>query len=454
MLAEPTIIVAPAESHFVIPVPTGTTNKTPYTFNSGSYRSKEEYLYTNNKKYLIKGSRWLKWKGCNHLKIARLKHRPTISIITSTNKVTMSPRWSWSTRILDDPGFIDGTLPFNIVDPDNGVIQLSTPEQLGVRSVSYPDNVWDLVKQSIIDMQPQIKPQLSLLNTIIELKDFKSLSRSIGKLKEAFNVFSKLTKIGKNTGNRVLRDLVKPIAKGGSDAYLQTQFNILPLLSDITNVFNVSQNVDKQIQNLLVNEGRLRVARYAKSLTDSYHDSSETEISTHAGAMCEDIQWQRDITYTKRPMFRAQMLFSYRLTAYDRANATLLGRLDSLGLGGIRPSIIWNAIPWSFIADWTTGISQWLKNNLDGRALEPITSIHDYLWSFSTARTTVLSCNYRYNTQNPPGPSSSMVPCLTKTEDAYIRVAGYPGDISLALRLSGLSPKEFSLGAALAITRV
>jgi len=322
------------------------------------------------------------------------------------------------------------------------------------RKVLTPANIQTLVEDSLSTMLPGIRPRLSAVNSIYELKDFKSLPHTIAKA-------GSLTKELKTLSSRILRSGLKSpvpsilslpyrkILKVVSDVYLQKEFNVMPLLSDLLAIRQVALSVRNQVENLIKNEGKTRIRHYTKDLQDPYVDRQDT-FSIPKAAMFSadgDHTCLRNVTYSLA-RFHAEMEYSYKLRDFELDNSLPRGALDALGVN-LNPVIIWNAIPWSFVVDWFIGVNQWLSQ-FALRNLEPQTHISRYLWSFHCKRVGTVSCNGNgtgnlYHGESP-------IPICTMFEEAYCRFPWTP-DIYRSLRANSLNLKEFSLGAALALTR-
>jgi hypothetical protein len=144
-----------------------------------------------------------------------------------------------------------------------------------------------------------------------------------------------------------------------------------------------------------------------------------------------------------------QIQFNFNWTEYQRIHAGTLALADALGLNW-NPAIIWNAIPWSFVVDWVFGVSRWL-DQFKVPLLEPVINIHRVLWSVQRER--------KIFVQNLVGSSDSSSVSLHRPraqlpvvqQSAYRRDIDYPDSGSITS--SGLSLKEFSLGAALVLAR-
>jgi hypothetical protein len=128
----------------------------------------------------------------------------------------------------------------------------------------------------------------------------------------------------------------------------------------------------------------------------------------------------------------------------------MLAMLDALGVN-LNPAIIWNAIPWSFVVDWVVGVGRWL-DQFKSRNLEPVCLIHRYLYSVRIQRSTMCFSNILPTTLGH-SPWGGNYLAAQHTEIAYRRSPGMP-DLYRAIETSGLNPKEFSLGSALAYLRL
>jgi hypothetical protein len=138
--------------------------------------------------------------------------------------------------------------------------------------------------------------------------------------------------------------------------------------------------------------------------------------------------------------FHATMEYSYKVSNLSPLIDEGAALLDVLGIN-LNPAIIWNAVPWSFVIDWLIGIGRWL-DNFKVRNLEPVTHIHQYCYSIHIRRVTTLGLGW-----------NAIHDVARITEDAYKRIRTVP-DYILAIKSSGLNPKEFSLAAALGISRL
>jgi hypothetical protein len=319
--------------------------------------------------------------------------------------------------------------------------------------VPPPSDLDILTAQALRSMLPLIRAELSVLNSLYELKDFKSLPKTILAIKDFFSSF----------GSGFISK-IKELNRLDADLYLQAQFNVKPLISDIHGIYAALSRVHSRVNDLLTRAGKLQVGHYRRTLTE-YQDVEDRVVKDSSsedllGVViplgdlgltydCNYYESKRTVSYSPTT-FHAQVQYVYNYDALQTAQAQLWGLLDAFGIN-MNPAIIWNAIPWSFVIDWFFGVSRWL-DSYKVENLKPQINILQYLWSIKRSRTIRVET---LASNNPTWPEQPLfTTCIVRpvvTETAYRRQAGLPSYNSFTM--SGLSPTEFSLGAALLITR-
>lgn len=330
--------------------------------------------------------------------------------------------------------------------------------------VPPPANLSDLQQRGLKSTMPIIKAELSLVNSIIELKDFVSLPKSIREAKGLYNRLTNIvpTRVAKSAKYRkgrlrrtgqTLRELVRQTAGG----YLQYKFNISPLISDIAGIVTALHRLEARINDLVTRSGRVQRRHFAynwKEFTDFTRSSSgyyPFELSTEGlrgqitayGAFREAIH--------DSSTFHYEVEYNYNFTQYQLAHAQVLGLLDYFGVN-LNPAIIWNGLKWTFVIDWLIGVSRFL-DDFKVSNMEPKINIRQVLWSIKRRREVRTWTQLGYNGTQFPGavPTSNPKGQLPVTvEVAYRRDVGTPTESSLLA--SGLSSGEFTLGAALVLS--
>lgn len=327
--------------------------------------------------------------------------------------------------------------------------------------IAMPTNLIELQDYAIRCMTPKLKAELSLVNSLIELKDLLSLKST------AKSLFNSVYKILGRLGGKSSKPVGKVASQMSADAYLQWKFNIKPLISDITGIYRAISSYEKCINKFVAGSGKLTTAHFKCDIDSRRIPNVDAvqqpvcpfwpTITSGAGepfvtGLYSSSEFTRK-SVTELAEFRSELQYVYTLSDYQREHAKLLGFLDMLGIN-FNPAIIWNALPWSFVVDWVFGVSQWL-DQFKVSNLAPKINIIQYCWSVKYRRR--IECEGVVKTlRNYPGDGIMYYPFqrikLQPTyEIAYRRSVGMPRASSF--EMSGLSPTELSLGAALVVSR-
>lgn len=273
----------------------------------------------------------------------------------------------------------------------------------------------------------QVKNDVSIVNFIWELKDFKELIPNLSKARRNPKKFLKAAK----EGGKV---------KAVNNTFLQYNFNWAPFIGDLQ---KMTQTVD----------------RISKRL-DFLRKTRNKPVRLHYGN--KDIWKNPNIGVDNRVTPWAHEYVGYYLNGYQadyHASCILIQDLDGLddawsnwkaglaSLGVTNPlKIVWNAIPFSFLLDWVWPVSNWL----DRFAIQPFTgrwdvmdvtySLHEY------AVIDVIQENYFDEGLNP------------KTKLARVNLERYRRRVGLPALLpfidfSNLTPMEQALFGSLILAR-
>lgn len=309
--------------------------------------------------------------------------------------------------------------------------------------VPQPAGLAELEDRAMSYIWPVVKAELSAVNSLIELKDFKSLPRTLSNIGSWFY----------RTYNRTY-DVLRHLLQASADGYLQAKFNVLPLLSDISGIHAALSSAERRINALVAGAGKSHKRHWSCTIAESKDDLVEAVSDpfnplTGIGSLSYYVIHRR--TETQPAKFHVEMQYNYLFSAYQTVHAQLLGHLDAFGVN-LNPAIIWNAIPWSFVVDWVVGVGRWL-DSLKQHNLEPRVNIRRYCWSIQRERRTT---TWRIHKPQYSGNPSLTVPIQAAPlplvlERSYRRALGTPSTSSMTS--SGLNPSEVSLGAALVISR-
>lgn len=340
---------------------------------------------------------------------------------------------------------INGSLncPRFLVPQDNGSF------------VAPPANLDQLQQRALSHMLPKIKEELSAINSVYELKDFKSLPGLAKKVaRSGYLARTMLSYIHNWNSGKVSRSTLRDIARLASENFLQWKFAIAPLLSDISGIRAALSTYKRNINSLVSKTGG-RQTRHFTFRWREFEDSSEVSEAGFPQPWiglngCVLYNTERKV-YHESSVFHAQVQYNYNYTAYQQQNAEILALLDSLGVN-FSPRILWDALPWSFVLDWVLKVGDSLEQ-FRIRNMEPQINIHQYLWSIKRERRIICSTGPSPDvTELESLLDRSRVSLPLVREEVYGRFTDYPVVPSL-IETSGLSLSEFSLASAIVVAQ-
>jgi hypothetical protein len=332
----------------------------------------------------------------------------------------------------------------------------------GPHIVPGPPNLVDLKRRALKSIMPGVRDEMSVLNSLYELKDFKGMLKSaVRNAKELKRLtwhlpphyWAEQTLQALMRGWRAyIRDLKKKtrgqlathIAGAAAENFLQWKFAIQPLISDIRAARRAVSSLEKKVNRLLSNEGKARVGHWStgfKEASDASHDNSFNLGPPLNYPISVSAYLRRDACEVESS-FHCEVRYNYNLTNYQREHARMLSLLDAFGLG-FNPSIIWNAVKFTFLVDWIIDVSHFLDQFSVGN-MDPKINVLGALWSVRKER--VITWSKEHATDLPIQYTQRLsMPAIRET--AYRRQLFNVGIDSLYE--SGLSSSEFTLGAAL-----
>lgn len=335
----------------------------------------------------------------------------------------------------------------------------------GVSFVPAPADIDTWKQNSLRAMMPTVKSELSILNSIIELKDFKRLPSQVRGVQSLLRgslahnyvrlINPRLAKVIRSVPpGLTLARYVREVAGG----YLQAKFNIMPLISDIRGIYASIVASNRRLNDLINRQGRPRVSHFTKRFVEEVDRDEFSSVVGFGGVGGHYGIWSTDTNITgsgrmhrtvtnQATVFHSQLEYNYNYSKAQVAFAPLLSMLDRLGIQN-NPAIIWNAIPWSFVVDWVAGVGRYLDSMKNGW-MDPEINILRYLWSIKRSRmicqTREIQFDRIYGVNSPD--YYQKVLSLVVNESAYRRTVEPPTSASIVT--SGLNPNEFTLGAAL-----
>lgn len=243
--------------------------------------------------------------------------------------------------------------------------------------IPEPAELEDLKQRALRYTLPIIQTEVSLMNSLIELRDIKSLPRSLKNigtvLKSVKAVVAKqrLKLLGK-PGIVTVHELLRAAASG----YLEYSFNIATLMSDIRGVYTSLQLLEARVNALITASAKTHVKHYSVVLNEYNDEEYETPISLTSYQVGSRRLAGRSKRFTSYgpSKFHMQIEYNYNYTRYQVEHARILAFLDMMGAGRLT-SVVWNALPWSFVIDWVVGVSRYIEQ-FQSSHMAPVINIH------------------------------------------------------------------------------
>jgi hypothetical protein len=304
-------------------------------------------------------------------------------------------------------------------------------------------------------MLPSANPDnFSILNFIWELKDFRQLASAFWKRK---NRMKALILGDEGAANSTLiKEFEKKTLKSLSSSYLNYNFAWAPFVSDIQRIWDKLHNTVKTLENLWARQGIPQTRHFDKPIdgVDERVDDWGDTMVNHTGSFYDiysnlhRLQSSWRSYYELLPEYRATMRYTYQAPGVLDTKNKILGWLDAFGVR-LDPSIIWNAIPFTFLIDWVVDVGGFLRRfKVDNLNLN--VTIEDFCSSQKVKvvkehglRLAAYQSSWWYYT-----PWAS---CSYLNQTTYERILSVP-DLQGALIGSPFSPKEISLAAALLVS--
>lgn len=266
-------------------------------------------------------------------------------------------------------------------------------------------------------MLPSLGGDVSLTNFLLELIELRLLLRFFRQYgPEAHTVADQL------------RDVLKKVSEG----HLTWAFGIRPFIGDLQEIWNTLFNYEKRLKDFLARRNKPQKRFYSESGEDKGTDADSYD-GTYLFSITSESEWS---VKWKRV---ATMSYTYDCADIQTRIDKLKALRDMLGLR-FTPSVIWEAIPFSFVVDWFLGVGKFLES-IENDLIVPDVIITDYSVSYKSSISAHVNCTF-----NQGGYSG---PAITHGLRWYERRRALPDTGGTPLSLSGLGPNQLALSASL-----
>jgi hypothetical protein len=262
--------------------------------------------------------------------------------------------------------------------------------------------------------------------------------------------------IGSATWQARTRGIREGVSSLG-DEYLNVQFGLLPLLSDIRDTSRGVLNFNKLYQQYAEGSGKRERRRYDFPSTVTFADTvMATNVSPRKMADIDFSSWQSSTGTGLGDVIRRRETtihrwfsgaFTYHLPKIDDS---LLGHankaIELLGLD-LDPEVLWNVAPWSWAIDWFSSTGD-VIHNVNAWSSDGLVLVYGYIMEHSIVRDI-----YRWT-----GSSAKLKPeglvypeVFILVNETKLRRRATP--FGFGLNLSSFSNRQKAIAAALGLSR-
>lgn len=213
-------------------------------------------------------------------------------------------------------------------------------------------------------MQPEFEGNVSLINFIYELKDFRDIAKFIAKapITTLGNRLRRtLSRLRRKPGYGTTWELTRPAA----EAHLANEFAIKPLISDIMAISAQLYEIVREAQNQFQLDGHALNSRHY------------TEEMFNSGTTAQKYNTPYLLGNHYRTTFGATLKYKYSYV--QRPTFDALAHFWGMKLTG---EAMWNMIPFSFLLDYILGVGKAIKVMSHDKNVH--TQIFDYAESLLT----------------------------------------------------------------------
>jgi hypothetical protein len=230
-----------------------------------------------------------------------------------------------------------------------------------------------LAEQALAFMMPKVRSNTSLVNSLLELKDLKhtnpfpSVNRILKKHPFLHQLHSKKGR----------KEFKKQLVTRLNNAGLNASFGIVPFVSDVVSVYDELTALSFKLAQLKKYADKPNVRHYRRVLPNPsggaarsvwMYTTSGNTIAWPTGIISDclsnggsrpNITLIKRCRWVTRPVYHATLRYTYTLPKLDDSTAKVALALDALGVK-LDPSIVWNAIPFTFLVDWVVDVGGFL----------------------------------------------------------------------------------------------
>lgn len=302
-------------------------------------------------------------------------------------------------------------------------------------------------------MRPAFKTGFSLLNFMLELGDLKSIVPStLESLRAVENWYNQWMKFA--SGRGFVKPSLSRIVNSVADHHLGYQFGVLPTIGDVQTVCDVLERIRTNVQRFKDGAKALGNVRHFKASfqpSPEYLESTRRTITMTIGQFRFDYDCVLDGfepvsngTPADHVSYNATMEFTYACKTLGDMDPLVAALYTKLG---IKPdaSIIWNAIPFSFVIDWFVDIGAFLDKYASVDLITSEVTIHQWWRGLkSRPRWKCVPVNMTCGATGDEKPVIGSAPVITVYGQSYTRLI-HDVDVEKLVEINSETPDGLTL---------
>lgn len=245
----------------------------------------------------------------------------------------------------------------------------------------------------------------------------------------------------------------RPGKKAGSE-YLNVEFGIKPLLSDIRKVLTAERKSDRIIAQYVKDSGKLVRRRYEFPATSS---TVVEDLGLYApvSAFTTSMYAVPKGRVTRTTTIERRMWFSGAFTYHVNDADSILGRLhrgsqiaNHLTGVGVNPGVLWDLTPWSWAVDWFSNTGD-VMTNISSMGTDGLVLVRGYIMAETVTTVTYTNIGAQLWARVGKYPPMSLTQSWTET----IRQRRRATPFGFGLSVAAFTPRQLAIVAALGLSR-
>jgi hypothetical protein len=243
------------------------------------------------------------------------------------------------------------------------------------------------------------------------------------------------------------------------DAYLNVMFGWAPLLSDIRKMYELYQTLDKRLAQIARDNGkgvyRRTTLRDTSTTTVAENRRDNTPFWGWAASPPGWAAGSGGVDTTTTTVDRIWACGKYRYYIPDIGSSEWTRRATRALYGAnVTPEVIWELLPWSWLADWFGNIGD-VISNASSNAVDNLTA--DYAYVMRTVETRITYHGYStwLGQGSPDGetyiPAGNVSLTASEVTSEKMRAAASP--FGFGVTFDSLSNYQLGIAAAFGISR-